>query len=264
MSKTAASLSMGGVRMVMPVLAVAVLMQGLISYFDLDYAWSHWLFAQEGGHWALKGHWLLSDVIHSGGRQLSVLLAVGCITLYIASFWAMSLQTHRRVLAYLSVAPLLASAAALLVKRVSGVECPWSLQPFGGDLPYLPLLQQLVAPGEGACFPAGHASAGYAWFALYFAAAAVWPRRRMVVLFGVLCAGGVFGVAQQLRGAHFLSHDLWSLTLCWSVCALLAPLMLSRSSLALAYDSTAARAMIPTITAGRARDDSTDGFAGGG
>lgn len=264
MSKTAISSSIGGVRTIMPVLVVAALMQGLISYFQLDYAWSHWLFMQEGGRWALKEYWLLSDVIHKGGRQLSILLAVSCISLYVASLWVAPLQAYRRVLAYLSVAPLLASALVLLGKRVSGVECPWNLQPFGGDLPYLPLLKQLIAPSEGACFPAGHASAGYAWFALYFAAAAVWPRRRVPVLLGVLCVGGVFGVAQQLRGAHFLSHDLWSLTLCWSVCAFFASLMLSRSSVPLAYASAATRAMILTVTAGRKRDDSTDGFAGGG
>ncbi len=32
-----------------------------------------------------------------------------------------------------------------------------------------------------------------------------------------LLAGTVFGVAQQLRGAHFLSHDVASLIVCWAV-----------------------------------------------
>jgi membrane-associated PAP2 superfamily phosphatase len=36
-----------------------------------------------------------------------------------------------------------------------------------------------------------------------------------------LVAGGVFGAAQQLRGAHFLSHDLWTLATCWTVSLLL-------------------------------------------
>jgi membrane-associated PAP2 superfamily phosphatase len=29
--------------------------------------------------------------------------------------------------------------------------------------------------------------------------------------------GMVFGLSQQLRGAHFLSHDLWTAALCWLV-----------------------------------------------
>ena len=32
-----------------------------------------------------------------------------------------------------------------------------------------------------------------------------------------LAAGAVFGLAQQLRGAHFLSHDIASLAVCWAV-----------------------------------------------
>lgn len=36
-----------------------------------------------------------------------------------------------------------------------------------------------------------------------------------------LLQNGVFGAAQQLRGAHFLSHDLWTLATCWTVSLLL-------------------------------------------
>lgn len=230
MSDTAITPPAGGVRSIMPVLVAALLLQWLISRYQLDFIWTHWLYEQEGGRWLLKDHWLFSDLIHSGGRRLSILLALTCIGLYVASFRSRRLFAYRGVLAYLAVAPLLASATVLLGKRISGVDCPWGLQPFGGDAPYLPLMQQLALPGEGACFPAGHASAGYAWFALYFAASAVCPGVRLRVLAWVLLTGWLFGFAQQLRGAHFLSHDLWSLTLCWSVCAGLAPLMLARSA----------------------------------
>jgi len=36
-------------------------------------------------------------------------------------------------------------------------------------------------------------------------------------LAAALAAGLVLGVAQQLRGAHFMSHTLWSAWLCWVV-----------------------------------------------
>jgi membrane-associated PAP2 superfamily phosphatase len=35
-----------------------------------------------------------------------------------------------------------------------------------------------------------------------------------------------FGIAQQLRGAHFLSHDLWSFGVCWIVAQVVDLLML--------------------------------------
>jgi len=40
------------------------------------------------------------------------------------------------------------------------------------------------------------------------------------LVFGLLL-GVVFGMAQELRGAHFLSHDLWSLAVAWTCASLL-------------------------------------------
>jgi membrane-associated PAP2 superfamily phosphatase len=37
---------------------------------------------------------------------------------------------------------------------------------------------------------------------------------RLKVLAIVLIVGFVFGFSQQLRGAHFLSHDIYSLLVC--------------------------------------------------
>ena len=70
---------------------------------------------------------------------------------------------------------------------------------------------------RGVCFPAGHSSAGFAWVSLYFFALPVRPAWRWRGLAVGLVAGCVFGAAQQLRGAHFLSHDLWTLATCWTV-----------------------------------------------
>src|SRR3546814_7721096 len=69
----------------------------------------------------------------------------------------------------------------------------------------------------GRCFPAGHASAGYAWVALFFFFGGTRPQWRWKGLVAGLCAGLVFGVSQQLRGAHFASHDAWTLMVCWQI-----------------------------------------------
>src|SRR5690606_20864867 len=69
----------------------------------------------------------------------------------------------------------------------------------------------------GACFPAGHASAAYAWFGFYYFAREYMPRWKWWALTAVCALGAVFGAGQQLRGAHFLSHDIWTLGLCWFI-----------------------------------------------
>jgi len=75
--------------------------------------------------------------------------------------------------------------------------------------------QQLwLRTGEG-CFPAAHASAGYAWVCAYFAARSLGVSWAKWLLVGALALGFLFGFGQQLRGAHFISHDLWTLAICW-------------------------------------------------
>ncbi len=114
-----------------------------------------------------------------------------------------------------------ALAAVLVVssmKSHSRTSCPWDLQVFGGMAHYVSHWAIGVADGgPGGCFPAGHASAAFAWFGGYFAfrrASPVTARRWLVA---VLLLGSVFGVVQQMRGAHYMSHTLWTAWICWTV-----------------------------------------------
>jgi membrane-associated PAP2 superfamily phosphatase len=70
---------------------------------------------------------------------------------------------------------------------------------------------------EAQCFPAAHASSGYALMALYFVAYERGPKLARLGLAAGLVLGLVFGIAQQARGAHFVSHDLWSAFLAWII-----------------------------------------------
>jgi len=97
------------------------------------------------------------------------------------------------------------------------MDCPWDLLRYGGTHPRVGLFGLRPAGlGRNHCFPAGHASGGYAWLALYFFFLAVRPGWRWAGLAAGACLGLVFGVSQQLRGAHFLSHDLWTIAICWT------------------------------------------------
>jgi len=44
----------------------------------------------------------------------------------------------------------------------------------------------------------------------------------------ILLLGVVLGVTQQLRGAHFLSHDIWALAICWFIASIFSPLITAR------------------------------------
>lgn len=176
------------------------------------------LYAWEGHAWTLKSHLLTATVLHDAGKHATTALWLATAAAWLTATIRSSLAPWRRPLAYLTLTTLAATLLVSWIKSWSDVDCPWDLLRYGGARPWLGLFATRPAGlPRGVCFPAGHASAGYAWVATYFFARATRPHWRRWALAAGLCLGLAFGIAQQLRGAHFLSHDLWTLAICWLV-----------------------------------------------
>lgn len=106
---------------------------------------------------------------------------------------------------------LLMAAAALavtLLKQSSPYSCPWDLVQWGGAA---------EAPGPGRCLPAGHPVNGFMLFGLYFALRHERPRAARAVLIAAWVVGLIAGTVQVARGAHFVSHVLWTAWVAWAV-----------------------------------------------
>lgn len=196
-------------------LTVVIALSALINIFDIDKIAADYIFSLQGNTWALKNNWLTERVLHKGGRSASILLALVVLGLVAASYCLNDLKQHRKPLIYLILAVAGGSLLVSLFKSLLAVSCPWEFQRYGGDLNYVTVFEQLALRNGEGCFPAGHASAGYAWVALYFFWLNHSSTLRWSGLAFPLVAGIAFGFAQQLRGAHFISHDLWTLAVCW-------------------------------------------------
>ncbi len=197
-----------------------------------------WLGAGGGGWWA-------RDLLHQGGRWLPRCVAAAALLGWLLSFRSARLAPWRRELAYVFV-----GMAAIIVlvgglKVVTNVDCPWDLAGFGGNRPYVPLLagRPHYLP-EARCFPGAHSSSGFALITLWFALRARAPRWGRALLAFALLVGIAFAFGQEARGAHFLSHDLTSALIAWSVARLLHPLMLA-SRRPGALDAAAQIAAVP-------------------
>jgi membrane-associated PAP2 superfamily phosphatase len=168
--------------------------------------------------WIGAGSWVINDLVHTGGRwTIRVLLAMS-LSFWIATCVEPSWRALRRPAAFFTIAALLSMGVVGLLKTLTNVDCPWDLAPFGGRFPYIELFgDRPDALRAGRCFPAAHASSGYALLALYFT---LRERHAGLANLGLalgLLTGLTFGLAQQARGAHFVSHDLWSAFLVWTV-----------------------------------------------
>ncbi|MFZ2649255.1 MAG: phosphatase PAP2 family protein [Burkholderiaceae bacterium] len=201
-----------------PALWVATLSLPLLLAWDaspLDMQLAAWFGGPAG--FPLKDDWLLSAVLHEGGR----LAAWACVLVASLMVWwplgvFKRIDVSRRL--QLVVSALVAVLAVNVLKAFSNTSCPWDLAEFGRTARHVShWAWAMFDGGSGRCFPAGHASAGFAFVAGYFAFAEAAPRAARAWLAVALAAGLLFGLAQQARGAHFMSHTLWTAWLCWCI-----------------------------------------------
>lgn len=181
----------------------------------LEQAWAYDVTAQRFIG-AGPGEWWAKDLIHGGGYLVTRLAGAALLCFWLVARQSESLAHWRRPAGYAVAAAALSVAIAGALKATSNIDCPWSLELFGGARPYVHLFgDRPDALPRAQCFPGGHSSSGFALFALYFALRERYRAAASIVLGIALAIGVLFAFGQQARGAHFFSHDLWSAAIAW-------------------------------------------------
>jgi len=199
------------------VLPLFMLLIGLtFEYSGFDIWWISHFYDDLSQSWPFRDHWLFDTVIHDWGRNFNIGVGVLWLLFFFLTLVFRPLKKYRKITVYFLVA---AAAGPLIVgagKLITHIYTPWDLNIFSGTQPYIKLFDS-VPQGMpiGHAFPSGHASGGYAFFSLYFLLMHLGsPYKKYGLLFG-LGLGLIFGIGQQIRGAHFPSHDLFSMVICW-------------------------------------------------
>lgn len=212
-------------HLVIPLL-ILVTLTLYIELSGVDALLADKIYAWEGGSWTLKNAWITKALIHQTGKYFSLTIALLVILAVIGTYLTPRLLKYQRELFFLLCAAAGSSGLISILKDISHVSCPWDFSRYGGELPYASVFSQIIHMSGDGCFPAGHASGGYAWLAFYFLGIHMKSKWRWVGLGFALSVGLVFGISQQLRGAHFIIHDLWTLGICWFFSLFMYKLML--------------------------------------
>ncbi|WP_165391497.1 phosphatase PAP2 family protein [Fluviicoccus keumensis] len=185
------------------------------THIDLatgDFFFRNGVFTGRDGFWADR-------VIHKGGGVLVVSVALAGMIALAGSYLIKPLAGWRKSSAYLLLCMAAGTGIVGGLKQVTNIDCPWDLQRYGGEMPYVHIYDDKPDNLErGKCFPGGHSSGAFSLFALYFLTRQHRPAWRKGVLGGILVLGFCWGLGQWARGAHFPSHDFYSAFICWMVC----------------------------------------------
>lgn len=204
-------------------LGIPLMLMALLLLFDpskLDFALAE-LFYEPGQGFIGRHSFWLEDILHDRAKQAVIVLGVMAIIGFVLSLLPTRLRTVRRPLGYLVLALALSTAIVTPLKALTGVHCPWSLSEFGGTETHTALLSERAPTDKpGRCWPGGHASSGFSLLALFFALRDQRPRAARIALAVALGLGLVFSLGRMMQGAHFLSHNLWTLLFDWLISVL--------------------------------------------
>jgi membrane-associated PAP2 superfamily phosphatase len=175
------------------------------------------------GQFPWRYDWFLEKLNHKYIKNLLILCDVSFLALWLASFKLQRLHAQRWQYAYLFWILILSTSVVGILKSQSGYACPWNMT-------------QATTTGflwnfnmsHGHCFPGGHAATGFALMTGFFAFRKTAPKRAYFYLVAGLILGFAMGWAQMMRGAHFLSHNLWTAWVVWSCNVALYPFFYKR------------------------------------
>ena len=166
-----------------------------------------------------KDSWFANDLMHNYLKQIikgcGVILYLVLIINLVKPLRFLSDWIRFR-LCFVALASLLIPSTIGTLKKITDFDCPWDIDRYNGTAPFLRLFEHLphaLNLNSGNCFPAGHATTG-----LWLASLCIFwlpnkPRHALGVFILGLLFGLVLGWVQQMRGAHFLFHTLWSMWL---------------------------------------------------
>jgi membrane-associated PAP2 superfamily phosphatase len=202
--------------LVIPVFAFMVAIAA--QYSGLDMWLEHFFYNEQTHSWPYKSLFVTSVLLHTWAKNLIVVFALLNLAAIVAALFVERLKPYLKYLSYTFIAAASGPLLVSVLKAVTHIYVPWDLVVFGGDMPHVRLFDSVASTAPvGHGFPGGHSSGGFAYLSLYFALLMLNKNYKNLGILVPVTVGIVFALDQEIRGAHFLSHDLISFAICWSL-----------------------------------------------
>lgn len=187
----------------------------LMYFFPVDGALDLQLIAPwitGNGDFFLKKDWYLDVLNHHYVKYVLIFCYLLFLSLWIYSFIHKNKMPVRWDYAYFVLLVILSTSLIGVLKSQSDHACPWDM-----IMPTAQSYSWNFNQNHGHCFPGGHASTGFALLTGFFIYRTSHPKKACFYLISGLIIGSAMGWAQMMRGAHFFSHNLWTLWFTWLI-----------------------------------------------
>lgn len=217
--RLARSIELGKKSLWASVLAL-ILVFAFFEYTDVDMLIQQPLYLSAENRWMVHDPQLLRKIFYTGIKIPIYIIGLGALALTIISWKNNVWNEYRKGLIIVTLTLIiLPTSIALGGKNITNVQCPEDLARFTGTIPYVkhfePYPPNPKSPDgkwpKGRCWPAGHASGG---FALVSLVCLFRTRKNKIRAFlFAMSMGWIMAIYQIIRGAHFLSHNITTMLL---------------------------------------------------
>lgn len=189
---------------------------GFLLFFPVagqvdQYLSKPWVGSEE--KYTFEENWYLVHFGHQGLKYIAIAIATIHLIILIYLKIYQKYPQLQRICVFVLISMICSVSVIAILKSLSMHACPWSMvQQVNGVIDW-----NRVLTSHGKCLPGGHASGGFALLALFFAYRKDYPRFAFYSLVFALVLGSAMSIVQMIRGAHFLSHNLWSFWWSWSI-----------------------------------------------
>lgn len=158
-------------------------------------------------------------IFYDGIKTLLILVALSFLIAIIFFRKNATVQAYKRGIYIVVFSAVLVSALVGELKKQTNMPCPKNEIHYGGEYPSTKVWQSypksFVQTDKIRCWPAGHASGGFALMSLFFLFKT--KRNKNLALVSVITIAWSMGLYKMLIGDHFLGHTVVTMILAWLI-----------------------------------------------
>lgn len=192
------------------------------QYSNLDIKVQNLFFNFETKNWLIdKNEPILKFLLYDGLKKALIIFAVLILLSLIFLRKNEFVKNHKNGLIIILLSSILIPLIIGSLKAITNQPCPCHLEHFGGIYPDIKIFESypsnFIQESKVKCWPAGHASGGFALMSMFF----LFKKYRYLALVFALILGWSMGLYKMLLGDHFLSHTIITMLIAWIVILLL-------------------------------------------
>ena len=193
---------------------------GFFQFTNIDIIIQNYFYNFETKSWLIdKDEPILKLFLYDGLKQGLIIFGVFILILLIFFRKYEFVKEYKKGLIILLLSSIFVPTIVGSLKAITNTPCPCNIEHFGGEYPDIKVFdkypEDFIQKSKAKCWPAGHASGGFALMALFFFFKN--PRNQFFGLIGAITLGWSMGTYKMLLGDHFLSHTIITMILAWII-----------------------------------------------